>query len=409
MASERREFENKFSDYDGRTRLLSEKGKIEEPFLSNLTEQALKMLRRYEEGLKSERDESNHSVYTGSGGAALLYLHLASTLFRDDKEKRECYLSSALQILEQAAKNLTGRRVTFLCGDAGIHAMLAVLYEKLGRHSESTRCIQELYKMTDRVLHDQSLPDEVLYGRAGYLYSLLHVQQEIGINKIDRALIDQICSAVVSSGLNLAKHLRHQSPLMYAWHGKHYLGAAHGIVGILYMLLQAVSCPSVQSNLSTIEECIDFFLSLQFPSGNFPSSLGNSSDKLVHWCHGAPGAIHLLLKAHKVFGKEKYLNAAQRCGEVIWRRGLLKKGYGICHGVAGNGYALLALYKATNESKYLYRAIKFADWCKDYGKHGCRTPDTPFSLFEGMAGTVHFLADLIEPRSSLLPGFELIL
>lgn len=26
---------------------------------------------------------------------------------------------------------------------------------------------------------------------------------------------------------------------------------------------------------------------------------------------------------------------------------------------------------------------QFADWCMNYGKHGCRTPDTPFSLFEG--------------------------
>lgn len=25
---------------------------------------------------------------------------------------------------------------------------------------------------------------------------------------------------------------------MYMWHGKHYVGAAHGIAGILYMLLQ---------------------------------------------------------------------------------------------------------------------------------------------------------------------------
>lgn len=25
---------------------------------------------------------------------------------------------------------------------------------------------------------------------------------------------------------------------MYTWHEKHYVGAAHGIVGIIYMLLQ---------------------------------------------------------------------------------------------------------------------------------------------------------------------------
>lgn len=30
-------------------------------------------------------------------------------------------------------------------------------------------------------------------------------------------------------------------------------------------------------------------------------------------------------------------------------------------------------------------SLQFADWCMNYGKHGCRTPDTPFSLFEGNA------------------------
>jgi hypothetical protein len=27
---------------------------------------------------------------------------------------------------------------------------------------------------------------------------------------------------------------------------------------------------------------------------------GNESDKLVHWCHGAPGVLHMLLLAYKV-------------------------------------------------------------------------------------------------------------
>lgn len=60
----------------------------------------------------------------------------------------------------------------------------------------------------------------------------------------------------------------------------------------------------------------------------------------------------------KVFGKEKYLNAAIKCGEVVWNCGILKKGYGICHGVAGNAYSFLSLYKQTKDAKYLHRAIK---------------------------------------------------
>lgn len=45
---------------------------------------------------------------------------------------------------------------------------------------------------------------------------------------------------------------------------------------------------------------IDYVRHKKFRSGNFPSSLSNESDRLVHWCHGAPGVVHMLITAHKV-------------------------------------------------------------------------------------------------------------
>ena len=65
-----------------------------------------------------------------------------------------------------------------------------------------------------------------------------------------------------------------------------------------------------------------------------------------------------LLYSPQTYKDEKYLKAAKDCAEVIWQRGLLKKGYGICHGPAGNAYAFLAMYKLTNDMAYLYRAYK---------------------------------------------------
>ena len=59
-----------------------------------------------------------------------------------------------------------------------------------------------------------------------------------------------------------------------------------------------------------------------------------------------------------MFGESKYLEAARDCAEVIWHRGILKKGYGICHGVTGNAYAFLAMYQLTKDEKYYYRAYK---------------------------------------------------
>ena len=60
----------------------------------------------------------------------------------------------------------------------------------------------------------------------------------------------------------------------------------------------------------------------------------------------------------QALGREAYLTAAERCGQVVWSRGLLKKGYGLCHGVAGNGFTFLQLYRLTGQPYHLHRAIK---------------------------------------------------
>lgn len=80
----------------------------------------------------------------------------------------------------------------------------------------------------------------------------------------------------------------------------------------------------------------------------------------MHWCHGAPGAIHLMISALILFNEEKYLQSAKRCADLIWHRGLLKKGPGICHGVSGNGYALLLLSRVVNDPVLLEKAKAFA-------------------------------------------------
>jgi len=66
----------------------------------------------------------------------------------------------------------------------------------------------------------------------------------------------------------------------------------------------------------------------------------------------------MLTLRDQVFGDAKYLEAMKDCAKVLWRRGLLRKGYGICHGVAGNAYGFLTAYQLTGEQKYMYQAMK---------------------------------------------------
>jgi lantibiotic modifying enzyme len=67
----------------------------------------------------------------------------------------------------------------------------------------------------------------------------------------------------------------------------------------------------------------------------------------------------MLIDAWKFFKDDKYLESLLKTGEVIWKKGLLKKGNGICHGISGNAYALHSIYRATGDEKWLHRTMRF--------------------------------------------------
>lgn len=99
-----------------------------------------------------------------------------------------------------------------------------------------------MYYQSKSLLDSSSkMPSELLYGRAGVLYSLLFIKRHIP-DKLDDNLIAGIAKAIVDSGRKYAHELHEKGsrtpPLMYEWHESKYLGAAHGLAGILYLLLQ---------------------------------------------------------------------------------------------------------------------------------------------------------------------------
>jgi lantibiotic modifying enzyme len=84
---------------------------------------------------------------------------------------------------------------------------------------------------------------------------------------------------------------------MYEWHGKKYWGAAHGLAGILHVLMHMELKPD---EVEDVKGTLCYILKSRYPSGNYPSSEGSESDRLVHWCHGAPGIALTLVKAAEV-------------------------------------------------------------------------------------------------------------
>ena len=95
---------------------------------------------------------------------------------------------------------------------------------------------------------------------------------------------------IIKEGRKLSS--KGSSPLRYEWHGKKYWGAAHGLAGIMHVLMHTELKLDEQDD---VKNTLLYMIKNRFPSGNYPSSEGNDSDRLVHWCHGAPGVALTLV------------------------------------------------------------------------------------------------------------------
>uniref|UniRef100_A0A6I8N884 Glutathione S-transferase LANCL1 n=1 Tax=Ornithorhynchus anatinus TaxID=9258 RepID=A0A6I8N884_ORNAN len=379
-------------------------GRLTPEFSQRLNNKIRDLLQQMERGLKSA-DPRDCTVYTGWAGIAALYLHLYN-VYGDPG-----YLHTAHDYVKKSLSCLTKRSITFLCGDAGPLAVAAVVFHKLQNEKQAEDCISRLLQLNKL---DPRAADELLYGRVGYIYALLFVNRSFGQERVPQSHIQQVCDMILASGENLAKkrNFTAKTPLMYEWYQEYYVGAAHGLAGIYYYLMQPCLRVSQVKLHNVVKPSVDYVCRLKFPSGNYPPCVGDTRDQLVHWCHGAPGVVYMLAQAYKVFNEPQYLSDALQCSEVIWKFGLLKKGYGLCHGAAGNAYAFLALYNLTQDVKFLYRACK--EWperstslqtCWYHPKPSfqllsCRRPSpshpsTPCSLPLGHLGSLSLLANLL--------------
>ena len=129
--------------------------------------------------------------------------------------------------------------------------------------------------------------------------------------------------------------------------------------------------------------------------------------------------VYTLYHAHKVLGDDKsILRSLDSALRGIWEKGLLKKGFGVCHGIAGNGYAFLMMHKHTGSDEHLHAAYKMAEAIRsdevkkdvsvslDPQRRRIGIPDFPYSLMEGLGGTICFFCDLLHPKTAAFPGYD---
>lgn len=395
-----RYFPNNFEDYKPGSSLAISKEEIS-PQIDDHVKIILKRL-------QPSRKHVEGGLYVGIAGVAYMFYYLTkNTLLSENKAM---YLEKCRDYINAMQETSAGDKTSFLLGDAGTYALTAVVKKELGDES-FVDALDNYKQLYNNYLNPKFLKcggDEFFVGRSGYLAGALWMGREMQMPIFTKSEMYKICDLIVASGKEYSKKHGSPCPLMYHYYNTEYVGAAHGISFILQILLTVPGYIQYNSAASKdIKATVDYLVSLQTEEGNWPccmEELGYREHKLVHWCHGAPGTIYLMAKAYLVYNEQKYLDACIRAGEVVWNKGLLLKGPGICHGIAGNAYVFLLLYRLTGNEKYLYRAKQFADFMNTEAfLADSRVPDNPETLYEGTAGTVCFLADLLVPDKAQFP------
>ena len=323
-------------------------------------------------------------------------------------------------------------------GDSGIYMFYCIYALEIKNEELFNKFIDKLIKL--KTISDNKYAEvELLYGISGYLYSLLFLKKYLiknSVNGIVKSIHTKNLDNSIKDIFNILLNVGIKSMIKYKWDNsllypfpmsgrkepKFYLGAAHGLIGALYMLLSTIKFfpelskqqVKINSNNISIENLlinnIKYIQTLQIKStGNFPSDVeGNDSGDKVHFCHGCIGAVHLFLLAEELYPKNDFKQTALKCNNCLWERGLLYKGNGVCHGMSGVIYGLIKLYKFTKDELYLKEAVgichgtfdpevqKLVKQYEDPQRYSVGIPDTPYSLMEGEGGCLVMYYDLIK-------------
>ena len=415
----------------------------------------------------SQSSNKDDSIYTGYGG----YLFLGLKLYRFSLNlKNNCFLQYYKQKLNSFQKfqenfnddiflkncvdllnaikplldipfKMKKQEITYLIGRSGMLVLMVFLAFYQTNQVLFQQSINQLLDILKYTLsYKGEMFHETLYGTTGLLHCFLELQNSFQSCEIKAFQVDfkeeifKLTKFIYGCILN-----KTYDRFTVTFYNEEYLGAAHGLFGVLYIFLKAYELISDYMKAKDIDfekkfimtclQTMEFCLALQFPSGNFSSTIDiNEPDELIQYCHGSTGIIPVLLLGQKVLSKFKpeieikLIEAAIKAGEDLWKRGLLKKGFNLCHGISGNAYAFISLYNFTKDEKWLKRAYIFAlsrglddkidHIIKGYDS-GVRLiagmADHPYSLMEGLAGHLCLLIDL-DPfgiSKSKFPGFEI--
>ncbi|XP_011701329.1 PREDICTED: lanC-like protein 3 homolog [Wasmannia auropunctata] len=203
-----------------------------------------KIVQRIVDKEPPERAETDGGLYVGASGISYAFMRLAEcTALKAESSKKylslaEYYLRSSLSMVQRRERRSgTG----FLLGDWGIlatGAVLAAARKDDVTANELIKCYISTGTRCKEVNFLKCGSDEFFVGRAGFLYGALWLNRMMKRIVVPLDIMHEIAQTIIASGKTYVRVHNSPCPLMYAYYGTEYLGAAHGLCAILQILIQ---------------------------------------------------------------------------------------------------------------------------------------------------------------------------
>lgn len=384
---------------------------------------------------KKSRSTTSPSLYHGWGG-------IVEAMFLHKSEFPHVQFDQLVEkMISVARKDREMQFAGYYMGMGGVLVTACKIWRSLGYQQKVESAAREIVELAQTTLSEPLDYHELLYGTAGVLYSVLSVSKCI---QCDQLIFDLVRN-IIDAGHAAYKSGKDGQPyrLVYYFHESEYLGAAHGLIGVIHILLQAILHlansntfkPLITNKiLDPIYNSLNFLLHLQYSDGNFPSSVKDyhigylqsnrstpyKAPKLTQFCHGATGFVAPLRLATKVLNNfpsdivksQTLVNAAEKAAQHVWEKGLLKKGYNLCHGIVGSVCSLQASSSLSSRASLLCLSRDIEEIQQtiegyDTGnRYTVGSSDFPMSLMEGLAGEILVCTDVMRRGNTGFPGYD---
>jgi hypothetical protein len=171
------------------------------------------------------------SIYHGHTGILYMLFHVhnvdPSITIAGDTVAELCamYLNSVTKAIGRVDYKHCGFIDTPV---GGLAVAACVYYVVLHKDYKARSYVEKLLEYQETAIKGD-VSDELLYGRVGYLYALELVRLHCG-DIISDLVTDQYRLQVIAKVIEHGrKGALGEWPLMWSWHGRQYLGAAHGV------------------------------------------------------------------------------------------------------------------------------------------------------------------------------------